>query len=94
MAAPSAPELRIAVRLAPRAARDEVVGLRENVLIVRVSAPAVDGQANRALSRVLGDHLGIRPSAITIVRGERSRDKLIAIAGLDRAAFEARVARG
>jgi uncharacterized protein (TIGR00251 family) len=78
-------QARIAVRLQPRAHRDEIVAAREGVLLVRVTAPPVDGRANRALCRLIADRIGVAPSRVTVVRGERSRDKLVAVDGLDQA---------
>jgi uncharacterized protein YggU (UPF0235/DUF167 family) len=53
------------------------------VLIVRVAAPPVEGRANDALCRLVAKRLRIPRSSVTIVRGHRSRDKVIAIDGLD-----------
>ena len=83
-------ELRIAVRVVPRATRNEVT-VRDGAVIVRVTAAAVDGRANRAVCRVLAEHLGLRPSAVRIMRGERSRDKLIALDGIEDQALRARL---
>ena len=68
--------------MVPRAARDEVVGWDTGVLRVRVTAPPVEGQANRAVMAVIARALGIRPSAVSVVRGERGRDKTIRIEGM------------
>ena len=83
------PAAKIAVRTQPNARRDELVGLRDGVLLIRVCAPALDGRANKALCRLLAKHVGVAPSHVTILRGERSRDKLVQIEGLDRATVEA-----
>lgn len=82
---------RIAVRLQPRGHRDELVEIRDGVLIARVAAPALEGRANRALCRLLAERLGIAPSRVAIVRGERSRQKLIEIDGVDQADLESRL---
>jgi uncharacterized protein len=79
---------RIAVRLQPRAAREELLGMRDGVLLARVSAPPVDGRANRALCRLVARRLQVAPSQVAIVRGERARDKLLEVAGLDARALE------
>ena len=82
------------LRVTPRAARDEVTGWREaGVLGVRVTAPPVEGEANRAVAAVLARALRVPPSAVTVVRGERGRDKIVRIAGLAQGEIEARVAR-
>jgi uncharacterized protein (TIGR00251 family) len=81
------PNAQITVRLQPRGRRDELVGMRDGVLVARVSAPPVDGRANRALCRLIADHAGVAASKVAIVRGARSRDKVVEIEGIDAAAL-------
>jgi uncharacterized protein (TIGR00251 family) len=78
---------QITVRVQARARRDEIVGEREGVLVVRISAPPVDGRANRALCKLIARRAGVPPSKVTIARGEGSRDKLIRVDGIDAAAL-------
>ena len=73
------------VHLTPRSARDEVLGLEDDVLRARVTAPPVQGRANEALLRLLAEALGVPKSSLRIVRGQRSREKLVAVEGLDAA---------
>jgi len=54
---------------------------------VRVTARAVEGAANRALVEAVADALGVRRSAVSLVAGERSRNKLFEMAGLDPSAL-------
>ncbi len=77
-------EARIRVRLTPRAARDEIVGWRDDVLRVRVTAPPVGGRANAALERLLASALGLPKSAVRVVSGARSREKSVVIEGVCR----------
>jgi uncharacterized protein len=77
----------INVRLQPRARTDELIGIHDGVLRARVCAPAVDYRANQALCRLLARQTGIAPSSVTIIRGQRSRNKLIRIDGLDHSAL-------
>ena len=76
---------RISVRLTPRAVRDEIAGWRDGVLLVRVTAPPVEGKANAALEKLLAGALGVPKSAVQVVAGERSRDKTVAVEGLSEA---------
>ena len=83
-------ELR--VRLQPRARRDEVVGERDGAVLIRVTAPPVDGKANDALCRLVAKKAGVAPSRVSIVRGHTARDKTLRVEGVDdrRAARRAR----
>jgi uncharacterized protein len=80
-------DTRIAVRLQARARRDELVGIRDGVLLARVSAPPIDGRANEALCRLIARRIGVAASRVTMVRGQRSRDKLVRVEGLEASAL-------
>lgn len=82
----------VKVRVQPRARRDEIVGLRNGVVVVRVAAPPLEGRANEALRRLLASRLGVPPSMVSVVRGQRSRDKLVQIDGLEQADVDATLA--
>jgi hypothetical protein len=69
------------VRVSPRAARDEVAGERDGALVVRLTAPPVEGQANAALVRFLARRLGVAPSTVSVARGAKGRDKVLLVAG-------------
>ncbi len=85
------PGVTISVRLQPPAGRDELVTVRDGVLVVRVTAPPVEGRANAALCRLLAKRLAVAPSRVTVIRGEHSRDKLVHIDGVDQAAVHERL---
>ena len=69
------------VRVQPRASREELVGIREGALVVRLTAPPVAGAANLALARFLGKRLGVPASAVVIAAGSTSRNKLVVVTG-------------
>jgi uncharacterized protein (TIGR00251 family) len=71
------------VRLTPRADRDAVGGVRDGVVLVRVTAPPADGRANEALRRLLAKALGVPRSSVSIVRGHTARDKVVRVDGLE-----------
>ena len=73
----------ISVQVRPNAARSEVVGFADGVLQVRVAAPPTGGKANRELIAFLSEVLGIGESRIEITKGHTSRNKLIAIHGVN-----------
>lgn len=52
-------------------------------MLVRVTAPPVEGKANAAACKVVAAALGVPKGAVTVVRGHSSRDKQLAIEGLD-----------
>jgi uncharacterized protein len=74
---------RIAVRVQPRAAREEIAGERDGALLIRVTAPPVDGKANAAVCRLLAKRLGLAPGRVSVVRGASGRDKLVEVEGLE-----------
>ena len=94
MTADDTPRAQILVRLQPRAGREELAGMRNGALLVRVTAPPVDERANRALCRLIAKHAGVAPSAVTIIRGSHGRDKLVEVAGVDAAALNAALGVG
>ncbi|MDO8209761.1 DUF167 domain-containing protein [Conexibacter sp. CPCC 206217] len=71
------------VRLQPRAKSNELVGLREGTLGVRVTAPPVDGKANAALCKLLAKRLGVAPSTVAVVRGQSAREKVVRVDGIE-----------
>ena len=75
--------MELRVRVTARASRDELAGLRDGVLHVRVSAPPVDGKANQAVTRLIAKALGVGRTSVRVVRGERSRDKVVEVDGVD-----------
>lgn len=85
---------QIVVRLRPRGGGDELIGMRDGVLQARVTTPPVDGKANRALCKLIAKRLRVAPSRVSVVRGEKSRDKLVRVEGLDSAALERKLSGG
>lgn len=79
----------IEIRLRPRGHRDELLGMRDGVLQARVTAPPIDGKANRALCKLIAKAVGVAPSRVAVVRGEKSRDKLVRVEGVEEAALRA-----
>jgi uncharacterized protein len=83
--------LTLRVRVQPRASRNAVSGEREGALVVRLTAPPVEGAANEALARFLGKALGVAPSAVSVVSGATGRNKVVRVAGLDAATARERL---
>ena len=78
-----------AVRVQPGASRDEITGVIEGALKIRLRAPALENRANRALCEFLAGLLKRPKSAVRILGGERSRTKRVAIDGVTRQQIEA-----
>jgi len=76
------------VRLQPRARRDEVVGERGGAIVIRVTAPPVDGKANAALCAFVARAAGVGRSRVSVVRGLSSRDKVVRVEGADEMALK------
>src|SRR5262245_15819604 len=82
----------LAIKLQPRASRDEITGPLGNELRIKVTAPPVDAAANEALLQLLAEALDCPRNAIQLIRGQTSRHKTIKISGLTPAAIAARLA--
>lgn len=85
------PSADILVRVQPRASRDEVIGWRDGALAIRLTAPPVEGAANRACHRLLARVLDLPPSRIELVAGEKSREKRFRVPGLTSQALQAKI---
>ena len=82
---------RLSIRLTPRASRDAIAGFEGETLRVRVTAPPVEGRANRALVRLLAKRLGLPRGAVRVVAGQASRNKVVAVDGLGAAELRRRL---
>lgn len=92
----SHPERRtitLAVRVQPRARKNEVVGEMAGALKIRLQAPALENRANEALCVFLAELLKRPKSAVRILAGERSRTKRVEVAGVTATEVEALLVR-
>ncbi|HEY8607280.1 MAG TPA: DUF167 domain-containing protein [Noviherbaspirillum sp.] len=69
--------LRISVQLAPNAKTNEVGGIHDGALRIRLQAAPIDGKANEALLRFLAERLGVPRSRVVLVHGQTSRRKVV-----------------
>jgi uncharacterized protein len=76
-------DAEIRIRLTPRAAREQLAPGPGDTYAARVTAPPVDGRANEALRRLVARRAGVAPSRVTLVRGEKGRDKVVRVEGVD-----------
>ena len=74
----------IAVRITPRTAKNEIYAILDDGTVkIRLTAPPVEGKANKALIQFLSQVLDVPGSAIEIVAGQTGHDKLISIIGMN-----------
>jgi uncharacterized protein (TIGR00251 family) len=83
-------DLTLVVRLTPRSGADQILGVTDGALVVRVAAPPVDGTANEALLRLLSRELRVPRSAIRLASGRTGRQKKVALDETAAAAVRAR----
>jgi uncharacterized protein len=81
----------IEVRLQPRASRDEIAGERGGRIVVRVTAPPVEGAANAALCKLIAKRARVARGRVSIVQGGRFRDKRVRVEGVVLADLRARL---
>ncbi|MER3458531.1 MAG: hypothetical protein C4309_07800 [Chloroflexota bacterium] len=81
----------LTVRVIPRASKNEIAGVAEGVLKVRLIAPPVEGAANAALLAFLAGQLGLRGGQVTLLAGWSARQKLVRIVGLSAQEVERRL---
>ena len=83
---------RLQLRVAPGAARSQVVGRHGDGWKVRVTAAPEGGKANDAVGRLMAATLGLPRRDVEIVSGHAARDKVVAVAGLELNEIERRLA--
>jgi uncharacterized protein len=76
------PSCKLAIKALPNAPRNAVVGWLGDALKVKVHAPALEGRANDELCTFIAKTLDLPTRAVTVVQGDKSRQKLLAIDGL------------
>ena len=70
------------VRVLPRSSRNEVAGLAGDALKVKLTAPPVEGAANKLLVEFISEKLHVAKSRVTIVSGQSGRNKLVSVSGI------------
>lgn len=85
------PDCTLELKVIPNAPRNEIAGWLGTALKVKVHAPALEGRANDELLAFLADHLGLPRRSVTLLRGDKSRQKVVQIDGLDLAEVKTRL---
>jgi uncharacterized protein (TIGR00251 family) len=73
---------RLTVKVTPNAGRNEVTGCKEGVWQIKIGAAPEKGKANKELIDFLADKLGVRKTAIEIIKGQTSRNKVVVVEGM------------
>lgn len=81
------------VKVIPRAKKNEIEGVEEGVLKVRIAAPPIRGKANEALIEFLAQWLQVRRHQVEISRGQASGHKVITVSKVSAEEIERRAAR-
>lgn len=71
--------MKIQIKVIPRASKEEVLELAPGQYRVKVMCPPVDGKANAAVVELLARYFKVKKAAVTILRGENSKNKMIEI---------------
>ena len=81
--------IHLSVRVVPRATKAGVAGTRNGALLIRLQSPPVEGAANEELIEVIAKTFGVAKRDVSIVNGERSKLKRVALASVDRSHVDA-----
>lgn len=87
----SPPTCTLDLKVVPNAPRSEIAGWLGEALKVKVHAPALEGRANDELCAFLADALALPRRAVTLLRGEKSRQKTVRVTGLTHAETKRRL---
>jgi hypothetical protein len=80
-------ETLIKVKVLPRSSRTEILGKENDVYRVKMTAPPVEGKANKALIALLAEKLGVPKRDIEITAGKKSRVKTVRVYGMSEVAI-------
>ena len=83
--------IRIEIYVQPRASKNEIAGMHDGRIKVRLAAPPIDGAANAALVDFIATRLAIAKARVRIVAGATGRRKVVEIEGIDEQAVRDRL---
>ncbi len=75
----------LSVRVQPKSSRNDIIINSDNSIKIALTAPPVEGEANKALCQLVAKRLGLPKSAVTLVSGDKSREKKLRVEGLQSA---------
>ena len=79
--------IQFAAAIQPRASRNQILGIHNHCLKIKLTSPPVNGAANQACIKFLAKAFSISPSRVSIVKGETSKNKTIQFEGMDPETF-------
>jgi uncharacterized protein (TIGR00251 family) len=79
--------IRFSAIIQPRSSKNEVTGVYNDALKIRLTSPPVDGEANNNCMLFFTKWLGISPSKVSIIQGFSSKNKIIELADLTEKQF-------
>ena len=71
--------MRIYVKVIPRSSKNSVEKISEGEYKVKLTAPPVDGEANKMLEKILADYFKVSKSSVSIIGGKTSKTKIVDI---------------
>lgn len=81
----------LAVLVKPKARKTAILGLHHGMVKLAIASPPVDGKANREVVRFLAELFNLKKKQVTILRGERSREKVCLLGDLDERTVRSRL---
>lgn len=80
-------QVGVEVKVRTGSSREGIGGEHDGAVVVQVAARAVEGQANRAVRKLIAKKAGVSASKVEIVRGEKNSIKVVAVEGMSREAL-------
>ena len=75
-------DVSIKVHANPKSSKNMIVGWKEDVLYIKITAPPVEGAANESIVKFLAKELGVKKNQVSLERGDKSREKRFVISGV------------
>ncbi|MEA1960959.1 MAG: DUF167 domain-containing protein [Bacillota bacterium] len=79
--------IKVDIKVQPRSSKNQIVGVQDGALKVKLMAPPVDGEANKALIKYFAELFKVPKSNVTVLKGESSRNKTVQIQGITKTEF-------
>lgn len=73
---------RLKVRVNPRSSRNQITDFNDGMLAMKLTAPPVEGAANKAATEYLAEILDVKKSQVKLISGQTNREKVFEIEGL------------